>query len=68
VNNGESEEELFGLRLFKSLLSTVPSGTLHVKTVNQDTFRLRIELLSFNSAVISLNNLLHDISGVLDLI
>lgn len=68
MNNGECVEKLLGLRLLKTLVTLVPASALKVETVNQNTFRRLCELLSFNTSIVVLNNVLGDFGGVFDLI
>ena len=68
VDNREGIEELLWLRFLKTLLALVPASTFKVKTVDKDTFSWHLELLAFNTTIITLDNILGNFGLVLDLI
>lgn len=68
MKNWEGVVKFFRLRFFKSLFVLVPSCTLKIETMDVNTLSWCIELFTFNSSVITLNDILQDIRCELDLI
>jgi len=68
MDDWELVKQFFWIRVFESPLSSVPACTFEVKSMDVHTFLWRRDGLALNSTVISLNDFLDDIGGVLDVI
>jgi hypothetical protein len=68
VENWELIIELLRVRVFKSLLWSVPARSFKEKSMDVNTLIWSIDCLSFDSSVITLDDILQDFRRVDDLI